>query len=167
MTFINKIINHNNDSYIKAKSCLTKIKNRLNDLVESYPDVTASEFIVVKDEWKLLPECVGEGVCVMGIDLKDNFKSLLGHFKKGAQLFKHAHDEYELNKVIKGSITNMVSGEVYDSGKTFIIKKNETHHLVANEETFVYCILTSDESLLITPKVKPILLKCFNNVIPG
>lgn len=167
MTLINRIINHNNDSYIKAKSCLSKIKDRLNDLVESYPDVTPSEIIVVKDMWKLLPIDIAEGVCVMGVELREDFKSLLGHFKKGAQLFEHAHDEYELNKVIKGSITNKTNGEIYESGSTFIIKKNEIHHLVANEETFIYCILTSDESLLITPKVKPILLKCFNSVLPG
>ncbi len=167
MTLINKIINHNNDSYITAKSCLTKIKDRLDNLVKEYPDVTPSEIMFVKDIWNRLPMTMGEGVCVMGIELRNDFKSLLSHFKKGAQLFEHEHDVYELNKIIKGSITNVVTGETYKDGDTFIIKKNEKHHLLAEEETFVYCILTDDESLLITPKVKPILLKHFNNVIPG
>lgn len=167
MTLINKIINHNNDSYIKAKSCLSKIKDRLTDLAESYPDVTPNELVVLKDVWKELPSNMGKNIFLMGIELKDGFKSILTHYKKDGELFEHNHEEYELNKIIKGKVTNKITGETYNDGDSFIIKKNEKHHLVAENESYVISVLTNDESLLITPKLKPILLKYFNNSLPG
>lgn len=168
MTLISKIINHNNDSYFKAKKCLTKIKDRLSDLVESYPDVTASEILVIQNVWKSIPEYIGKGVSQMGIEVKENFTSLLSHFENGGEVNLHYHENmYELTKVIKGSITNTQNGVTYSSGETFVIDKKENHGLVANEETYLYTILTTDETLLVTPKIKPALIKAFNSVVPG
>ena len=104
----------------------------------------------------------------MGIDVKENFTSLLSHFEKGGEINLHYHEDmYELNKVIKGSITNTQTGITYLAGETFIIDKREKHDLVANEETYLYCILTTDETLLVTPKIKPTLIKAFNSVVLG
>lgn len=168
MNLINRIFSSNNESYNMAKNGLSRVKDKLSDFIDNFPDVTIPEILYIEQKWSMLPESLGEGVSVLGLDMTDNYSTLLAHYKANGYLVPHAHaNDYELNKIIKGSITNKLSGERFDTGDTFIIDKNERHYLSANEETFVYCVITPNEEYLEVPHIKPDVLECFNQVKPG
>jgi quercetin dioxygenase-like cupin family protein len=155
MSLFDKIFNNeNSETYLKAKSCLSKVKERINDFADVYPDITPYEFIFIKDKWVDLPLSIGVGVSVMGIDMNDRFITALTYFKENAFLLPREHpNSFEHNTIIKGEIYNKTNGDIYKEGDSFIIRKNEKHYLYANKETQMMCVLSENEDLLTPPKI--------------
>lgn len=165
MNLFNRIFTSNNESYAKAKVCLSRIKTKLDTISDNISDVTISEMLYLDKKWSMLPSTIGFGVSVMGLEINDNYSSLLAHYNNKAYLVPHEHkDDFELNKIIKGSLSNKLTGERFETGDTFIIDKNERHYLIANEETYVYCLITPNEDFLNVPQIKPSILKRFNQL---
>lgn len=168
MNLINRIFSSNNDNYIMAKNSLSRVKDKLSDIIDNFPDVTIPEILYFDHKWSKLPETLGTGVSVLGLEMNENYSTLLAYYKPKAFLAPHTHvNDFELNKIIKGSLTNKITGERFETGDTFIIDKNERHFLSSNEETFVYCVITPSEEYLDVPQIKPNVLERFNQVIPG
>lgn len=168
MNLISRIFSSNNENYNIAKNSLSRVKNRLSDFIDNFPDVTIPEILYMNQKWFTLPENLGTGVSVLGLDVNENYSSLLVYYDSKGFLTPHSHDkDFELNKIIKGSITNKITGECFETGDTFIIDKKERHYLKANEETFVYCLITPNEEFLDVPHIKPQILERFNQFKPG
>lgn len=168
MNLINRIFSSNNDNYNMAKNSLSRVKNKLSDFIDNFPDVTISEILYIDNKWSMLPTNLGMGVSVLGLDIAEGYSTLLAHYDYKGYLLPHQHvDDFELNKVIKGSLSNKITGERFETGDTFIIDKNERHYLTANEETFVYCLITPHEEYLEVPQIKPDVLERFNQFKPG
>lgn len=165
MNLFNRIFNSNNDSYMLAKSCLSKVKTKLGEFADNFPDVTISEILYLNKKWSRLPEYLGNGVSILALEITDNYSTLLAHYENKGFINPHENsDNYELNKIIKGNITNKITGEVFQTGDTFIVDKNERYYLVANEETFIYCMLSPDEDYLTVPYIKPNVLEYFGQL---
>lgn len=163
MSLFSKIFNYKNDSFILAKKSLEKIKTRLNNFADNFPDVTIAELLFISNKWVEIPEKLGSGINILGLDLNRNYSILLAHFKKDGFLSPHEHEnEYELNKVIKGSIINLITGELFKSGQTFTINKNQRHYLLAKEETYLYCLITPNKKFLKKPIITQKILSNFN-----
>lgn len=168
MNILSRIFSSNNDSYTIAKSSLSRVKSKLDSFIDNFPDVTIPEILYLEKKWSTLPSNLGSGVSVLGLDITDKYSSLLAHYNSKGYLVPHVHtNDYELNKIIKGSISNKLTGERFETGDTFIIEKNERHYLVANEETYVYCLITPDEECLVVPQIKANELAYFKQLTPG
>lgn len=164
MSLFDKIFNNeNSETYLNAKNCLNKIKERINDFADVYPDITPYELIFIKDKWVDLPLSIGIGVSVMGLEVNDNFISALTYFKKNGYLLPHEHpNTFEKNKVIKGEIYNKASGITYKEGDSFILTNNEKHYLFANKETQLLSVLSNNEDLLELPVINSKILNRFS-----
>lgn len=165
MNLLNRIFSSNNDSYTKAKNCLTRVKCKLDSLTESFPDVTIPELLIIDEKWANIPERIGSGISMMTVELNNDFTAFLAHYEPKAYFLPHEHeDNFELNKVIKGSITNKITGETFETGDTFILDKKERHFLIANEESFIYSLLTANEEYLEVPYIKPSFIRRFKQL---
>lgn len=163
MTLFSKIFNYKNDTFILAKNSLDNIKTKLINFTDNFPDVTIPELLFISNKWSNLPEQLGNGVSVLGLNLNKEVSTLLVHYNKGGFILPHEHkNEYELNRVIKGSISNEITGETFKTGQTFIINKNQKHYLTANEESFLFCLITSNKTLLKKPRITQKILSNFN-----
>jgi quercetin dioxygenase-like cupin family protein len=162
MSLFSKIFNYKNDTFILAKNSLDSIKTKLINFSDNFPDVTIPELLFISNKWSDLPEKLGSGVSVLGLDLNKDYSSLLAVYKKDGFILPHEHkNEYELNRVIKGTILNKITGELFKAGQTFTINKNQKHYLVAKEESYLYCIITPNKELLKKPRITQKILSNF------
>jgi len=146
MSLFGSIFNNlDSESYLEAKKSLSRIKERISDFEDIYPNISRCDLKYIKYKWVDLPLTIGVGVSVMGLGGDDFFTSNLTRFKESGYLLPHEHkNSFEHNKVIKGEVINKVNGYTYKEGDTFTINNNEKHHLFANKESEIFCVLSDN-----------------------
>jgi hypothetical protein len=151
--------NANFNNYPKAKSRLGKIKKSFEGFVIAFPDVTPDEIMLIKDKWEILPKQISNGVRIMALNIKDGMKSLLTHYAPNSYIVPHAHNtEYEFGKIIRGSVTNRLTGKIYYENDEYIFSPKEVHYLLSNKEgCVIHSTLTSNDSYEFQPLPKKAL----------
>ena len=139
------------ENYSKAKlrlKRLKKAKGTFDGFVIAFPDVTPDEILFIKGKWEVLPKKIARGVKIMALNFKDEFKDLLIDYKANAYIMPHRHIiEYEMGRVIKGSVTNKLTGETYNEGDEYRFSPNEIHYLLSSKNgCLVHSILTTKEN---------------------
>lgn len=155
MGFINNIFNkfQGNNDYIVAKKALKKAEENINKVCMVFPDVSSFDFKIEKNSWVRLPENVATGVQIMGIHIGDDYRSLLVHYEPNSFISPHYHStEYEVIKIVEGSVKNVSNGENYERGDVVLIPKNKLHHIVSeDEECYMYILFTEYSEYLKLP----------------
>lgn len=139
----------NNDNYDKAKSSLNKIKKGFDGFILSFPDITPEEIIFIKEKWENLPKTISKGVKVMGLNMNDNYKSLLTHYKPNSYIKPHNHlNEFENGFIIEGALMDELTGEVYFKGDTYIFPPKQSHYLISlDKTTLIYSTLSPEPNI--------------------
>jgi quercetin dioxygenase-like cupin family protein len=155
----NNFFTTKSDNYIKAKKGLTKIKSTFKSFVIAFPDVTPDEIILIKNSWETLPTKIALGVKIMGLSFKNGFKSLLVYYNPNSYIVPHAHnEEFEIGKILKGSITNRLTGKTYNINDEYIFSPNEIHYLSSSKDgCIVHSVLTNDGEYELKPLSKKLL----------
>ena len=155
MEFFKNIFNtiKSNNDYLEAKRALKKAEEALNKVYMIFPDVSSFDFNLVKNKWSELPEDVATGVQTMGIHIGDDYRSLLVHYQPNSFILPHYHSsEYEVIKIVEGSVKNISNGELYERGDVVLIPKNKLHHIVTEgEECYMYILFTEHSEYLKLP----------------
>ena len=156
MNTLTNFFKGNDENYEKAKKGLRNVKKHFDGFVISFPDVTPDEIIFIKDKWEHLPKKMARGVKIMALHFKDDLKTLLTEYKPNSYIMPHKHlVEYEIGRVLSGSITNKLTGETFNEGDEYRFKPNEVHYLLSSKEgCLVYSALTlkSEHKLKSLPK---------------
>lgn len=141
-----------NETYLKAKELIHDAKQKINSFIVVFPDATISEMVFIKNRWKSLPIKFGEGVSILSLNISDNYKLLITHFSSGGYLSEHEHtNNYELNRVIAGSIIDEINNKTYTVGDEFIIDRNTKHTLFSKGESFLITVFSTNKDELIIP----------------
>lgn len=148
MTSLSKIFRVDNDNYLKAKSCLKRVKENIDDYYQQIPDGTASEILFLKNIWKDLPTTFGEGIKVMGIDKQVDYQLLLVKCNPNSVLYNFNNFKYEFIKVVRGNLFNHNDNRSYVQGDSFILDNDIQNKLFFNEESFLYLMLVNDNSAI-------------------
>lgn len=142
----------NNDNYNLAKTSLSSLKDKFNELIVIFPDVTISEMVFLKNQWLTLPEKLGKGVKILGVEMTDDYKLLITKFTKNSYLEAHEHNSnYELNKVLSGSVYDPINKKTYNCGDTFLMEKDVKHALSCTSEAYLLTLFTTNEMYLKFP----------------
>lgn len=158
--FFNNLFPEKNENYDKAISNLTKIKKRFDGFVIDFPDVTPNEIMFIKNKWEMLPKNLSDGVEIMALKAIDNCKTLLTSYNPYSYVVPHSHNEFEYGMVLKGRLTNKLTGRVYTKGDTYMFVPNETHFLTTKADScLVYSALNSDPDFNIEPLSNKMKLK--------
>jgi len=161
MDAIREFFTGKSENYSKAKLSLEKVKRSFEGFVIAFPDVTPDEIILIINKWEELPKEISSGVKMMGLKVKSNFKSLIMSYEPNAYIVPHSHkSEYEFGKIIKGSITNKLTGKTYNKNDEYMFSPNELHYLLSSKDgCLVQSILTYDDKYKLQPLSKNILNK--------
>jgi len=155
MGVIKEFFTGKSDNYSKAIKGLKKVKENFEGFVIAFPDVTPDEIMLIKDKWETLPDKISRGVKIMALNFKSNFKSIFTLYKPQAYIVPHSHKkEYEFGRIIKGSVTNKLTGKTYHENDEYKFSPNELHYLYSKNGSIVYSILTEkgDYKLKALPK---------------
>lgn len=144
--------NKDSEIYSTAKSHIVDIKNKLNEMIVVFPDVTISEMVFMKNKWQKLPSTLGKGVSILGIDIDKDYKLLITKFSKNSYLEPHEHNSnFELNKVVSGMVYDTINNKTYNVGDVFIFEKNIKHNLTADSDAILLTIFSVDKERLVIP----------------
>lgn len=150
-----------NDNYQNAKKRMKKVKESFDGFVIAFPDVTSDEIMFIKDKWETLPNKIAHGVKIMALKFNGKFKTLLTEYEPNAYIMPHKHlVEYEVGTILKGSVSNNLTGVVYNEGDSYKFSPNEIHYLYSKDGCIVYSALTSD----INYSLKPLPKKTLNSL---
>lgn len=152
--FWNRLFNGcDSDTFVKAKKSISHIREKLNEIIVVFPDVTIGEMVFLKNQWLSLPSKLGQGVAILGVDIKDDYKLLVTKFSSNGYLLPHEHSKnYELNKVISGEIYDSINNLTYKTGEVFMMDKNHSHALSSKGETYLLTLFTTNKSKLRLPE---------------
>jgi len=161
MDILKLFFTEKNDNYNKAKSSLKQIKRKFDGFVLSFPDVTPDEIMFIKEKWEELPKTIGKGVKIMAINLVDGCKSLITSYNPNSYITPHKHvNEFEYGLILKGSLTNRLTGIEYNVGDEYKFYPNEAHYLISKSNgCLVYSALSDDKDFKLAPLKKKILKK--------
>lgn len=145
-------IKDSND-YKRAIECLDRCEIAIDKIGMTFPDLKSFDMELKKDEWVKFPKEIGRGVKTMGIHLSEDYRSVICHYKPHSAIEPHVHmEEYEVVKVIEGSIVDRHSGKRYERGDVIFIPKGRSHHIVTEEEEcYMYILYTEHEDYLNIP----------------
>jgi len=150
------------DNYRNAKRKIKKVKESFDGFVIAFPDVTSDEIMFIKDKWETLPNKIARGVKIMALKFNGNFKTLLTEYKANAYIMPHKHlVEYEIGTIVKGSVSNNLTGVVYNEGDTYRFSPNEVHYLYSKDGCLVHSALASE----IDYDLKPLHKKTIKRLI--
>jgi len=148
------------DNYSKAKLGLKRVKEKFDGFVIAFPDVTGDEIMFIKDKWETLPNKIANGVKIMALSVKSGFKNFVTEYQPNSYIMPHSHKlEYEFGKVIKGSVTNKLTGETYKKGDVYKFSPNELHYLSSKDGCLVQSTLTINEEYKLQSLTKKVLNK--------
>ena len=148
------------DNYTKAKATLKRVKESFDGFVLSFPDVTSEEIMFIKDKWETLPKKIANGVKIMALSMKGDYKkSFLTEYEPNAYIKPHKHEgEYEIGRIIRGSVTNRLTGDIYAKGDVYKFSPNEVHYLLSSKHgCLVHSVLTVNCDDRLTPLPKSTL----------
>ena len=153
LTFFNDLFANDNEPYLSAKSQIVGLKNKLNEMIVVFPDITISEMVFIKNKWETLPIKLGKGVSILGLDINNDYKLLITRFSENSYLETHEHtNNFEMNKVISGSVFDSINNKTYNTGDVFIIDRNLKHNLSSNVESFLLTIFSISKNNLVIPE---------------
>lgn len=140
------------ENYNLAKSSLSSLKEKFNELIVVFPDVTISEMVFLKNQWLTLPDKLGKGVKILGVDMADDYKLLITKFSKDSFLEPHEHNSnYELNRVLSGTVFDPINNKTYNCGDTFLMEKDMKHALSCSSEAYLLTLFTTNPNMLKFP----------------
>jgi hypothetical protein len=114
----------------------------------------------IKDKWETLPKKLSNGVKLMALNAKNGFKNYITKYEPNSYIIPHAHKtEFEFGKVIKGSVTNKLTGETYHENDEYKFSPNELHYLLSKNGCLVQSTLTLDGDYELKPLTKKVLNK--------
>lgn len=147
MSIFDHIFKGKNENFHKAKDGLRNAKKKFDGFVISFPDVTPDEIMFIKDQWETLPRSLGNGIKIMALNFNSEVKLLLTSYQPNSFITPHKHYvEFEMGQILKGSLTNKLTGEVYNVGDSYKFQPNEIHFLQsAKDGCLVYSALTVNE----------------------
>lgn len=130
-----------------TKKRVKGIKHQLQFKLETSPSTnTHTEIEFIKNRWLKLPEAFGSGVITMGMEESEKRKCFLVHYESNSELFNHSHPKnLERIQILTGCIKDMITDIVYQEGETFVIDKNESHHIITTTEEAYLFIVFSEE----------------------
>lgn len=132
-----------NDNYKNAKRRIKKVKESFDGFVIAFPDVTSDEIMFIKDKWEKLPNKIAKGVKIMALNFNGELKILVTEYNANAYIMPHKHlIEYEIGTVVQGSITNRLTGVVYNEGDIYKFSPNEVHYLFSKNGCLIHSALT-------------------------
>jgi len=148
MNILNNIFNGKNENFYKAKTKLSNAKKRFNGFVIDFPDVTSDEIMFIKDHWEKLPNNLGTGVKIMALNFNSEVKLLLTSYAPNSYISPHKHlEEYEVSEILKGSLTNKLTGDKYKVGDKYKFEPNEVHYLQSSKDgCLVHSALTTNKT---------------------
>jgi len=160
MDIIKAFFKNKSENYIKAKLSLKKIKKSFDGFVIGFPDVTGDEIMFIKDKWETLPKEIANGVKIMALGMKGDFKNLITKYQPKSYITPHAHKtEYEFGRVIKGNVTDKLTGKTYYENDEYIFSPNELHYLLSTNGCLVQSTLTKDSNYKLKPLSKKEITK--------
>lgn len=151
-----RFLTRTDENYNKAKSGLRKVKEKFDGFIIDFPDITPSEIMFIKDKWEVLPKTIASGVKIMALNFDETVKTLLVEYSPNSYIAPHKHiTEYEIGNVIKGSLINKLSGEIFNKGDIYRILPNEVHYFSSKNGCIVHSLLTTYS----TDEIKPLTNK--------
>ena len=98
----------------------------------------------------------------MGLHLSDEYRSILTYYSKNAYICPHLHSkEWEVIKILEGTAYDKISGVALSQGDIYVIPKGVAHHVITDEECYMYILFTSHKEFLKIPHTEPDIAKQF------
>ena len=144
-----------NDNYQKAKKRIRKVKENFDGFVIAFPDVTSDEILFMKNKWETIPKKIAHGVKIMALKFSKTYKTFFSEYTSNAYIVPHRHiSEYEMGIIIRGSVTDKLTGITYQTGDTYNFSPNELHYLHSENGCLVYSALTNNAEYKLKPLTK-------------
>ena len=163
MDIFKNVFNRKTENFYKAKDGLKLFKRKFDGFVITFPDITSDEIMFIKDKWEWLPKNIGRGVKIMALHFNNTVKLFLTSYEPNSYIMPHKHIiEFEIGKIIEGSLTNLLTGVTYKEGDTYKFYPDEIHYLESSKKgCMVQSVLSLNEEYDFKPytKTKVNLLK--------
>ena len=149
-------------TYAEATKSLLRVENVIQQLAMSFPDVTSFDLAMVKNQWNDVPSEVSQGVSTMGLHLSDEYRSILTYYTANAYIAPHLHStEWEIIKILEGEAHDTISNVTLKKGDIYIIPKGVAHHVISEEECYMYILFTTHKEFLKIPHTEPDIARQF------
>jgi len=160
MDVLKEFFTGKSDNYSKAIQRLKKVKETFEGFAIAFPDVTSDEIILIKDKWEKLPKQISRGVKTMALNFTAKAKSLIVNYEPNAYIVPHTKKtEYEFGKIIKGKLTNKLTGKTYIKDDEYKFSPTELRYLTSQNGCVVYSVLTENKDYKLKSLSKKILNK--------